>query len=62
MADDIKYTSYDEGEASPENELKELQASLTDLQATGADALSQQAIANAQARIAELKKDNPHLS
>lgn len=62
MTDDIKYTTYDEGDATPENELKELKNSLQDLQAGGSDELTKQAIENAEARIEELKKDNPNLN
>lgn len=51
----------DEGDASPETELKELHALQQELSAAGGDSLSQQAIENANARIEELKKDNPGL-
>lgn len=61
MSDDIKYTTYDEGEATPEGELKELTASLDALKAGGTDDLSQQAIKNAEARIKEIHEDNPNL-
>lgn len=61
MTDDIQYMTPDEGDASPETELKELHALQQELSAAGGDSLSQQAIENANARIEELKKDNPGL-
>jgi hypothetical protein len=60
MADDIKYTTYDEGESSPENEMKELRKIQEELKGAG-DGLSGQALENAEERIEELKKDNPEL-
>lgn len=62
MSDDLKIIPSDEGESSPENELKELKNSIQDLRAGGTDELTQQAIENAESRIEELKKDNPNLN
>lgn len=59
--DDIKFTTYDDGEASPENEMKELRQIQEELKGAGAG-LSGQALANAEERIEELKKDNPNLN
>lgn len=58
--DDIKFTTYDDGEASPENEMKELRQIQEELKGAG-EGLSGQALANAEERIEELKKDNPNL-
>lgn len=61
MSDDIKYIPSDEGEASPENEMKELRKIQEEL-AASSGGLSQQALESAEARIDELKKDNPNLN
>ena len=60
MSDDIKFTTYDDDEASPENEMKELRKIQAELNGAGGG-LSQQALESAEARIEEIKKDNPGL-
>lgn len=62
MSDDIQFITPDEGEASPQNEMNALKATLGELEATASgDDLTKQAIESTKARIAELRQDNPSL-